>query len=588
MEAETRILIVDDDESISRTMELIFEAKNYATKIALSGQEAIAATKERDYNLAILDIRLPDVDGITLLGQLSKMNPDLGIILITGYASMETAVDALNKGAAAYITKPLNMDEVLITVSQVLERQQLKEKLRESEQRNRIIVDAMSDLVLVYDSEGRYSDYFAQDESMLVRPWNEMKGKRIEEIVPQDIATIHYENAKKIRETGENITIDFELEIGGALRWLRGTMMLHEDGESIVAALKDITEGKHAEENLRLSEERHRMVLSSMSDMIFVLDKNNNYIEFYASDQFAPFSAPEDFLGKNVKDILPSDVTQKITECINHVRETRNREEIEYSLILDNAKAWYSAVQDIHKDGESIVQTVRNITEQKKAQEETKQAADTALLYLDIMSHDVRNQLQAIIMASEILEHMELDVESILALEIITESVEKSQKLINKVLATKELLSMPLSVIPLKRAIDNLLMTLKVDFDDVIVNTQFRVENPLVQADKFIEQLFMNILENAIEHCERKMREVWIELQDREKGYQISIMDNGPGIPDGKKESLFDPRRRFGGIGIHQSIRILKKYGGRMSVHDRVESDLSQGTEFRIWLPKAS
>jgi len=126
-----RILIVDDDESICRTMNLIFEAKNYDTEIVYSGQEAIAAIKKRPYNLAILDIRLPDVDGIILLEQLSKINADIGIIMITGYASTETAVDALNKGAAAYITKPLNMDEVLITVNKALGKQRLmRAKLR--------------------------------------------------------------------------------------------------------------------------------------------------------------------------------------------------------------------------------------------------------------------------------------------------------------------------------------------------------------------------------------------------------------------------------------------------------------------------
>ncbi len=131
MREKARILIVDDDESTCRSMKVIFEAKNYDADIVLSGQEAIAATKKRPYNLAIIDIRLPDIDGITLLEQLSKMNADLGIIMITGYASMETAVDALNKGAAAYITKPLNMDEVLITVNKSLEKQQLtRAKLR--------------------------------------------------------------------------------------------------------------------------------------------------------------------------------------------------------------------------------------------------------------------------------------------------------------------------------------------------------------------------------------------------------------------------------------------------------------------------
>ena len=71
MEEKARILIVDDDESTCRSMKVIFEAKNYDTDIVHTGQEAIAAIKKRSFNLAVLDIRLPDVDGITLLEQLS-------------------------------------------------------------------------------------------------------------------------------------------------------------------------------------------------------------------------------------------------------------------------------------------------------------------------------------------------------------------------------------------------------------------------------------------------------------------------------------------------------------------------------------
>jgi len=80
---------------------------------------------------------------------------------------------------------------------------------------------------------------------------------------------------------------------------------------------------------------------------------------------------------------------------------------------------------------------------------------------------------------------------------------------------------------------------------------------------------------------------LWVDIQESGQGYQVSIWDNGQGISDDKKDSLFDPSRRFGGVGIHQTIRILHKYGGHISVHDRVASDPTQGAEFRIWFPKA-
>ena len=208
------------------------------------------------------------------------------------------------------------------------------------------------------------------------------------------------------------------------------------------------------------------------------------------------------------------------------------------------------------------------------------------MLYLDIMGHDIRNHLQAVIMASDILEHQELGFEVSTALDIISESVRNSQSLISKVHATMDLLSAPMSNISLRNSLVNSLKRLKKTYDDIDIEVKYHVKDPLVFADEFLEQLLTNILENAVEHSEKRVRRVWVELRESAEDYTVSIKDNGPGISDEEKETLFDPSRRFGGVGIHQSIRILQKHGGHMTVHDRVSSDPNQGSEFRIRFPK--
>ena len=119
------ILIVDDDESILKSLALILEKKGYEPETAVTGREAIEKVRERFFNLAFLDIRLSDMEGVELLAPFKELHPEMVVIIVTGYASLETAVRALNEGAAAYITKPLNMDEVLITVREGLEKQHL-------------------------------------------------------------------------------------------------------------------------------------------------------------------------------------------------------------------------------------------------------------------------------------------------------------------------------------------------------------------------------------------------------------------------------------------------------------------------------
>lgn len=125
MNSKPRILIVDDDENTRKSLAPIFKEKGYEAETANTGQKALEKARERFFNLALLDVNLPDKKGINLITPLKKLHPDMAVILTTGYASLETAVQALNAGASAYLTKPLNMDEVLVTVGEVLDKQHL-------------------------------------------------------------------------------------------------------------------------------------------------------------------------------------------------------------------------------------------------------------------------------------------------------------------------------------------------------------------------------------------------------------------------------------------------------------------------------
>lgn len=145
MDKKQSILIVDDDESTCRMLTLLFGNKGYETEAVGTGREAIEKAQERFFNVALLDIRLPDMEGTELLAPLKAMHPDMVVIMITGYASLETAVRAVNVGASAYIPKPLNIDEMLARVRDTLEKQHLvmenrrlyKEAQRELAERKR-------------------------------------------------------------------------------------------------------------------------------------------------------------------------------------------------------------------------------------------------------------------------------------------------------------------------------------------------------------------------------------------------------------------------------------------------------------------
>jgi ActR/RegA family two-component response regulator len=133
VENNRRILIVDDDLGVSKTLKLIFEKNQYETESVGTGQEALKKAKENFFNMAFLDIKLPDMQGVELIGPLKELHPDIVVIMITAFASMETAVQAINDGASAYIYKPLEMDKVLKIVENTFEKLNLIEEKRKAE-----------------------------------------------------------------------------------------------------------------------------------------------------------------------------------------------------------------------------------------------------------------------------------------------------------------------------------------------------------------------------------------------------------------------------------------------------------------------
>ena len=128
---QSRILIIEDQESIRESLKLALEREGYLVETAENGQEAIRKSKEEFYNMALVDLRLPDMDGIELLTKMRKTVPEMVKIIITGYPMLENAIEAVNRGADGYVVKPVNMNKLLETVEEHLKKQQDAKKYSE-------------------------------------------------------------------------------------------------------------------------------------------------------------------------------------------------------------------------------------------------------------------------------------------------------------------------------------------------------------------------------------------------------------------------------------------------------------------------
>ena len=125
------VLIVEDDANIRVPLSTILQQKGYKTDTAKNGKEAIQKSKAKFYNLALLDIKLPDMEGTKLLTTMHENMPKMVKIMVTGYPSLENAVEALNHGADAYVIKPVKTEKLLALIEQKLEVQRQAEKMTE-------------------------------------------------------------------------------------------------------------------------------------------------------------------------------------------------------------------------------------------------------------------------------------------------------------------------------------------------------------------------------------------------------------------------------------------------------------------------
>ena len=128
-----RILIVDDDENIRKVLETILEDEGYTVESADTAKKGIEKSEKSFYNLALIDVRLPDMEGIELLAKMRDTKPKMRKIIITGYPTLQNAVAAVNKGADAYVMKPFDVEKILQTIRDQLKTQ--KEEKTYSEEK---------------------------------------------------------------------------------------------------------------------------------------------------------------------------------------------------------------------------------------------------------------------------------------------------------------------------------------------------------------------------------------------------------------------------------------------------------------------
>lgn len=326
MSEKTHILYMEDNEGTARLLQKRLERVGYAIDLAPNGEIGLQRCAVRPYDAVIVDFNMPGLNGIQIIQQLVAQQATLPTIMLTGTGNEHIAVEALKLGAFDYVIKDIDgiyLDLLPTVIEQALKNRQLlqgrkqaEETLERSEKYYRALIENSPDLIILTDKTGAiryvspaFRDIFGFNEHELIGQSGLIL---IDQNDPKYIDMRFFDEAMRFYTAlleNPNQSMETELRVSnrsGSWKWLevRGRNLLHEPWiEAIVFNIRDITERKEAEEALRDSEERFRMLFELAPDPYFINDLNGNLIDVNQAVEPLLGIKKDELVGKNFVDM---------------------------------------------------------------------------------------------------------------------------------------------------------------------------------------------------------------------------------------------------------------------------------------------
>lgn len=281
-----KILVVDDDYSSRLFLQKLLEKEQYPVTLCSDGIEALEILNRQSFDLVVSDLRMESIDGIELLGKIKAADPSIAVIILTGHASIQTAIEALRLGASDYLIKPINIEELRIRVKKALERKELEKRLKEAERR------------ITYNATITTANHEINQPLTVILSASDMIRMELERLGVSDSKLFQYlqlsqksahriaDILRRFREISSPVIlkiphgmrmIDLNLE-QKEKREQEKYILIIEDEENLRHILKDILENKH-----------YKVILAATaSEGIGLYKSHNNLIEVVLLDFHLP------------------------------------------------------------------------------------------------------------------------------------------------------------------------------------------------------------------------------------------------------------------------------------------------------------
>jgi len=634
-----KVLIVDDDPRMCDSLKLLLSNQGYNTHTTNSGKEALEYLEKNNFDLALLDLFLPDLDGHQIMDYLNRTSSGTIAIVMTGHASVESAIESLRRGVYDYLKKPFEPEEFLRKVENALNKKRLEreneliyEKLALAERRYRYLVDNSPDIIYTLDPVGNFSFINNAIEFLLGFQTTELIGKHYSDIIYEedvDKARYHFNE----RRTGNRATVNSELRLkfhhnGNGLVPSTKTylpveikaMGMYEqsdaNGKAFIGTYgvaRDVSFRKEAEEALRNSEAKYRDLVQNANSIILRRDSQGNITFFNEFAQKFFGYSEEEILGKNEigtivpeKDSNGQDLTAMIRDIGLHPeRYATNENE---NMRRNGERVWVAWTNKaIHDREGNIVEILcigNDISERKHLEVQLQQAQKMEAIgtLAGGIAHDFNNLLMGI-QGYTSLTLMDIDSrhphhERLKGIERLVQS---GADLTRQLLGFARGGKYEVKITNLNELIEKSSEMFGRTKKEITIHVKYQKNIWTVEIDQGqIQQVLLNLYVNAwqampgggdlyIETENVSLAEVDVRPYKLDPGryVRISIADTGVGMDESTKQRIFDPffttkeMGRGTGLGLATVYGIIQNHEGFITVY----SVKGKGSTFTIYLP---
>ncbi|HSD59131.1 MAG TPA: PAS domain S-box protein [Methanotrichaceae archaeon] len=495
-------------------------------------------------------------------------------------------------------------------IRDITERKRAEDALRETRNYLENLFDHANAPIIVWDPSFRITRFNHAFEHLTGHTAEEVIGQRLDILFPESSRNASLSKIERTPagEYWESVEIPILRKDGDTRLVLWNSANIYtEDGKTLLATMAqgtDITERKRAEEELKKSEAKNRSLLNAIPDTIFLIGKDGKFLDYKTADASQLYVAPEAFMGRNIRDVMPADLVLQAMHHMEQARKTGDTQLFEYQLPLGSKAAHFEArINPAEED--SFLVLVRDITEKKKSEEALRKAKEDAEFamrakseFLANMSHEIRTPMNAVIGMTGLLLNTDLDSDQRECVEIINSSGEALLAIINDILdyskieeGKRELERQPfdlceciessMDLVASKAAEKGIRLACAID-DQVPKN--------IIGDVTRLRQILVNLLSNAVKFTEAGQVSVTVTSQQKGGRYEFcfTVRDTGIGIPPGKMNRLFQSfsqidmstTRKYGGTGLGLAIskRLVEMMGGKIWA----ESEVGKGSAFHF------